>query len=252
VELLVVIAILAILASLLLPGLNRAKQSARTAKCISNVRQLSLALQMYVGDCAAYPHGDLMDGNRSRLWTAFLAPYLLDGSFLPRNGQADSVTRPAASTVFRCPSAPPPPANTLFDIISYGYNSMGHARQGLGLRVEATTHGVRFAPIKESEVAAPGDMIALGDGMSRIQRFLSTGTLLERNVGMYSSDLLAEIAASDAIARRRHRERIQLGFADGHVESPSLWRTFYDESETALRRWNRDNLPHPEALAQFR
>jgi prepilin-type N-terminal cleavage/methylation domain-containing protein len=50
IELLVVIAIIAILAAILFPVFARARESARTSSCLSNVRQIATGIMMYIQD----------------------------------------------------------------------------------------------------------------------------------------------------------------------------------------------------------
>ncbi|HAV64415.1 MAG TPA: hypothetical protein DCY13_18860 [Verrucomicrobiales bacterium] len=79
IELLVVIAIIAILAALLLPAVSRAKGNALRIKCVSNLRQLQLGLQMYADD-----HDGHVPPRNSRgpNWRATLRPYYVNPKVL--------------------------------------------------------------------------------------------------------------------------------------------------------------------------
>ncbi|MCC7376016.1 MAG: prepilin-type N-terminal cleavage/methylation domain-containing protein [Verrucomicrobiales bacterium] len=97
IELLVVIAIIAILASMLLPALARARDKGKSAKCQSNLRQLGLAALLYDEDYTVYPIGwppaELLNQAQPPIWYRQLQPYL---------GRATNVS---GGGVFICPSS---------------------------------------------------------------------------------------------------------------------------------------------------
>ena len=127
IELLVGIAIIAILAALLLPALSRAKAQAGRIRCVNHLRQMGLALRMYVGDYHKYPYysaGSVLSGG-SGAWQNHLESYYVRGWFTNRS--------------YFCPAYPGPlpraglvPNQTAQ---SYAYNWYGtDRRQHRGLR----------------------------------------------------------------------------------------------------------------------
>lgn len=106
IELLVVIAIIAILASLLLPALNRARSTARKMTCINNLKQMGTASMNYVNDNTDYiPYCRDVNITETRSWFFFtslgpLAPYM---GYKPQWNTAFNHVNNI--TLFKCPEA---------------------------------------------------------------------------------------------------------------------------------------------------
>ena len=124
IELLVVIAIIAILAGMLLPALNAAREKARTISCLSNEKQLGMATIQYTIDYEHYPkRGSGASGYDSIYWTHLLAPYLNCAI-----NSAGKFNEKQNNPIFRCPSDPKPSYSNSTQFIagaqgiSYGSN----------------------------------------------------------------------------------------------------------------------------------
>ena len=232
VELLVVICILGILAALLLPGLSRAQGRAQRTQCARNLHQLGLGLAAVLASDHAYPwyvNNSVTNIPLPERW--WFNQLETDGL-----GISQPPTNFYTTGSWRCPTAQwdqPDPV----DHVSYGYNAYGGQRIGvwtnnLGLAghyARGPSGLLMLAPIAESEVAVPSDMIAIGDTFNG-------GVAIMRHTNL------------TARAYSRHAGRLMVLFCDGHLESPTLRALLEDTSEASLSRWNRDHRPHPDQL----
>jgi len=133
IELLVVIAIIAILAAILFPVFAQARDKARQAACLSNFKQIGLAIMMYTQDYdESYPNSTFNNGPSGWTsgydWTYIINPYIKTG-----NSSAISVSGHTlagwAGGVYSCPSAKRPQQKDQFilrgDIFPVWYPAVG-------------------------------------------------------------------------------------------------------------------------------
>ena len=104
IELLVVIAIIAILASMLLPALNKARDTAKKIKCIGNLKQLGLAFQNYSSDY----DGSILFSYPGSSWMPNLFPYCSSYGTPPAGTSGGSFySSKRIAPVMICPSHAP-------------------------------------------------------------------------------------------------------------------------------------------------
>ena len=253
-ELLIVTLLISILAALLLLGLTAAKGKPQRIQCVNHLHEIGLALQEFKTDHSFYPAElDLGAHGETRNWRDSLG-YEMN---LQKNHHDQGV--------WHCPAAHRPDdavwtvKNKNWAYIDYGYNAFGLGAYTLTESFGLAEHwyhppGTPAKPVgrvNESEIAAPAEMIALGDN------FFGGPTVIEdgQQFGRASDTVVLTYGfrgynyeQSTRRAYARHQGSANIGFCDGHVGSPKLQFLFADSSDAALSCWNRDHLPHRERL----
>jgi len=222
-ELLVVIAIIAVLAALLLPALAASKRKAQGIQCVNNLAAQGTALHVFLASYGCYPLGIASTNNDldGRSWLVQLE----HGGFEIANPSSNFYQQ----GVWRCPSGQAR-VGQLGWAPFYGYNCFGvlnvgnwDANFGLGGQ-RAHENPITRIPIRDSEVSAPADMMAIGESDALF-------FMRSQNYDFYQGGL-------------RHRNHCNVLFCDGHVEPQMLSSLFTDTNDVALMRWNRDHQPH--------
>jgi len=205
IELLVVIAIIAILASLLLPALARAKEKANGIKCISNLHQMALSYTLYAND------------NKDDVVTLYLFQTAPPGAFFPGDVTWwPDLLRPylSGTNIIACPSVR---NNTAFEVGGPGGFGVAMSHPELSAwsdawrpKLAALKNPMKKMPFADAGLIAnimdqnPDNWIEVPNQQGLYWRTPS-------NQPWYHDDPQRPI--------NRHNHRCNGGFADGHAEA---------------------------------
>ena len=203
IELLVVIGIIAVLLGIFLPTLSTVRQTARSTRCLSQMRQIGLATLMYAGD----HQGQFPRSSHSALafrvmpWGYALQPYLSRGPYTGPGASWDALF----NGIYRCPSDERPGK------WSYGKNvwfELGPAETG-------EIDGASTAPIYPK--------------LSNVRRPAATILFAELGSGSMADHVMAHfwyLGGAPEVDAKRHGRTSNYVFVDGHAEPRDFSTTF--------------------------
>jgi prepilin-type N-terminal cleavage/methylation domain-containing protein/prepilin-type processing-associated H-X9-DG protein len=181
IELLVVIAIIAILAAILFPVFARAREKARQTSCLSNAKQITLAVMQYTQDydeCLPFYQNE-PNGITNRMWYQVIYPYIMN------------------EQVLRCPSSPSITVGYGWNIDCIGYGS---------------SSGVRLPPVSLATLKYPSTTLLFADkggstaGYYRPSRWIGNPSTYGYLYDTYEPQM------------KVHNGGPNVGFADGHAK----------------------------------
>ena len=228
IELLVVIAIIAILAAILFPVFARARENARKASCLSNLKQMGLAWTMYSQD---YDEKVVPSGTQSMDPTSFKNlngsnnVIFWDGAHDFINGTSDPTQSPMwpymkNSQFTGCPSANNVAPN-VWGTTNYGYNLIYLGGYGSYVEYYATSittlPGATLQPASLASISSPAQTVVFGDSAY----YDANGP--QRYPWLFPPSFKS-VWNEDAHAL--HNGMANVVFADGHAKAEKLYYSF--------------------------
>jgi prepilin-type N-terminal cleavage/methylation domain-containing protein/prepilin-type processing-associated H-X9-DG protein len=223
IELLVVISITALLLSILMPALNKARQSGRSAACLSRMRQIGVASALYVQDHDGYfaksSHSAAASG--CLRWGPAFLPFLGFGTY---QGSATPAWKTALNKFYRCPSD-----RRKNFTYSYGKNvwfelESGETGEALGMARGPTYHTAL-------RVRRPARTIEFGE-------LLSPGGEDHFMAHFWLMDTAPDAGSktTQEADPKRHGRLTNFLYLDGHVHTQAFEETF--NLEKHIDHWN--------------